>query len=398
VVDSDFFTHLSDALSDQTFVSIVLSGAVNTSVPARQDVRPIDVAGARRCQWTVRRGKQEFHENLSAAESLARVADALGRTYRNAILRTTQHEVSVRVTKRGKLQLSAREMAAALPVVAHNIAPQHLIPEGTPCPFLAEIGVMTADGRVRSQQQHKFRQINRYLEFVRDILPELPAEGPIEVVDCGCGKSGLTFALHHFLTSIARRDVRIVGLDWNAAVLDSCRDTASRLGIEEIEFRAGDIASYQPDQPIHLVVSLHACDTATDAALAQAIGWGANVIMAVPCCQHELAPQLAAASLTALLRHGLLRERFAADATDALRAALLELHSYRTQVLEFIDLEHTPKNLLLRAVKRHSPLPIDVLERQHADYAALRQLLGVTTFTLEHLLTVRTGEALRTGG
>ncbi|MEZ6066249.1 MAG: SAM-dependent methyltransferase [Planctomycetaceae bacterium] len=211
---------------------------------------------------------------------------------------------------------------------------------------------MTADGTVRAKQQHKFRQINRYLEFIDDVLPDLPPEGPLSIVDCGCGKSGLTFALHHHLTVNHGREVRAVGLDRESQVIDRCRNLSRRLELSGLTFLQGDIADYQPAGRVDMVVSLHACDTATDAALAQAVRWEADVILAVPCCQHEVAPQLTANALAGLLRFGLLKERFAADITDALRANLLEAVGYKSQIVEFIELEHTPKNLLIRAVKR----------------------------------------------
>ena len=381
---------VAEAIESRTFVSLVLSGVrPGESRPPRLDVRPVDLKGRLRLQWSSTTGTQETHENLAAAESLDRIDSLLGPVYRNAVLKTRTEEVNARITKRGKLQVSSRPAVKAAPSASHNRERDYLIPEGVPCPFLHRIGVMTAAGQVRAPQRHKFRQINRYLEFVRDVLPDLPAEGPLQVVDCGCGKSGLTFALRHFLTDVCSRDVQLTGLDWNADVLETCRRISGQLGWTNIDFRPGDIASFDAPGPVHLVVSLHACDTATDQALARAIRWEANVILSVPCCQHELSPQLASEPLDALLRHGILRERFAADATDALRAALLEVAGYRTQVLEFIDLEHTPKNLLLRATRRSVPLSEAQQSPWRERYEALKRLLGVDSFALEKLLTAQ---------
>jgi SAM-dependent methyltransferase len=388
-----FLDRLAAAVEGGTFVSLVLSGARGGSAhPARYDIRPVQLQSGLHLQWSILEGKQVRHENVMPDESLRKVRRSFGPEYRNAVLRTTTAEVQARYTKRGELQISERAAAPTAAGGAHDRRPERIIPEGQLCPFLAEIGVMTPAGQVRAQQQHKFRQINRYLEFVRDILPELPAEGTLEVVDCGCGKSGLTFALQHYLTQVCGREVHLVGLDWNADVLATCRGVATRLGLDGIEFQSGDIAGYLPAGPVHLVVSLHACDTATDAALAQAIRWGANVILAVPCCQHELAPQLTSAPLSALLQHGILRERLAADVTDALRAALLEAAGYRTQVLEFIDLEHTPKNLLLRAVRRTQTSATQSAAARE-QYQRLKSLLGVSSLTLEALLRDVSGAA-----
>ena len=234
--------------------------------------------------------------------------------------------------------------------LGHDRAKRWLLADGTPVPFLVELGVMTADGRVRAERFAKFRQVNRFLELVEDVLPALPSR-PLRVIDFGSGKSYLTFALHHLLTAVHGRDVEIVGLDLKEDVVESCEALARKLGAAGLRFEVGDIAGHRGEPP-HLVVSLHACDTATDAALERAVRWEAPVILAVPCCQHELSAQLANAALAPLLSRGLLRERFAADVTDAARAQLLEAVGYDVQLVEFVELEHTPKNVLIRAVRR----------------------------------------------
>jgi hypothetical protein len=218
-------------------------------------------------------------------------------------------------------------------------------------PFLVELGVMTREGTVRAQRYDKFRQVNRFLELVEDVLPFLPA-GPLRIVDFGSGKSYLTFALHHLLTALHRREVEIVGLDLKSEVVDDCEALARKLGCDGLHFEVGDIAGYRELAGVDLVVSLHACDTATDDALDRAVRARARVILAVPCCQHELLSQLENPALDPILRHGTLRERFAAEVTDAARAQLLGAVGYDVQVVEFVELDHTPKNILLRAVAR----------------------------------------------
>jgi SAM-dependent methyltransferase len=235
---------------------------------------------------------------------------------------------------------------------------------------------MTAGGQVRRSMMHKFRQINRFLELVDDIVPSLETGRELRVVDFGCGKSYLTFALHHLLTAIHGRAVRIIGLDRKSDVVRHCAEIAGRLECRGLEFREGDIAGHQESEPVDLAVSLHACDTATDDALAQALRWQSRVILAVPCCQHELARSMASRELAALSRHGILHERFAALATDALRALVLEISGYSTQVVEFIDLEHTAKNVLIRAVRRDRDDP-SLRDARLAEYKALLQALGI---------------------
>jgi SAM-dependent methyltransferase len=295
----------------------------------------------------------------------------------DAALYTKEADYSLRRRPDGSFACKeSRPTKSADAPQAHNRAKEYTIPEGVPCPFLAEIGVMTADGRVRRSMMHKFRQINRFLELVDDIVPALQRGRELRVVDFGCGKSYLTFALHYLLTEIHRRSVRIIGLDRKAEVIRRCAEIAGRLGCRGLEFREGDIAAHEESEPVDLAVSLHACDTATDDALAQAVRWQTRVILAVPCCQHELAETITSRELAPLFGHGILRERLAALATDALRALVLEIAGYSTQVVEFIDLEHTAKNVLIRAVRRDRD-DSSLRDTRLAKYQALTQALGI---------------------
>ena len=299
---------------------------------------------------------------------------------------TTEADLTIRWNY-GKPQKIKRKPPTQLPSEAagHNRQKQYLIPAGVPCPFLIEVGVMLPSGQVRPSMYHKFRQINRYLEFVEDILPSLPTEGPIHVVDFGCGKSYLTFALHHLLTNIHSREVRIQGLDVKSDVIDDCSRIAKSLQRAGLSFQIGRIENFTPQSHVHLAVSLHACDTATDDALAAALRWQCEAILAVPCCQHEVCQTLGRQTLPGLTEFGILKERFASLATDALRAQFLELHGYRTQVLEFIETEHTPKNLLLRAVRRPDSASVDITARRES-YEQLKSVLGLTTWHLENTM------------
>jgi SAM-dependent methyltransferase len=393
----EFLDVLARSISDGTFVALVLSKPLSLTDqgPRKTSVRPVRVRGERHWQWTSHLSRGETHENLAAEPTLARAATMLGSGtvpagtspasgFAHAHLYTSTADYALRIDRRGAAHL--RKSAPSKPSVdfSHDRRKEYLIPEGKPCPFLEAIGVMTAQGQVRARRYSKFRQINRFLEFVEDIYGELPAEGALRVVDFGCGKSYLTFALHHLLTRIHGREVWIVGLDREPSVIDTCRSVAQRLKLAGLEFRVGDITTHQTDEPVDLAVSLHACDTATDDALARAICWQARVILAVPCCQHELAAQMDCKSLRPLASHGILRERFAALATDALRACALEAFGYRTQVIEFIELEHTGKNVLIRAVRRPAaPQAADQARRQFHD---LKALLGVQRLHLEELL------------
>lgn len=350
---------------------------------SKVSVRPVTIQSRAMYQFTFTTSDKVTHENLEPARAAERAVDLLARSFEHGALFTPGADYAFRVQPDGSIRVrQSPATKSAEPPAAHNRTKSRLIPEGAPCPFLIEIGVMTPDGQVRRAMAHKFRQVNRFLELVDDIVPALAGERELRVVDFGCGKSYLTFALHYLLTEVHHRRVRIVGLDRKADVVRHCAELAVRLGCAGLEFREGDITGHSESGPVDLAVSLHACDTATDDALAQAVRWKTQVILAVPCCQHELAPQLDDRELAALLRHGILRERFAALATDALRALALEICGYSTQVVEFIDLEHTAKNLLIRAVQRSRPDP-ELRAARIAEYRALKSALGLGALHLE---------------
>jgi SAM-dependent methyltransferase len=381
---------LADAFVHQTCVQLVLSQPRQrlSAEYSKVVVRPIELRQRPAWQFAYHASRNVTHENLETRAALAQIEKLLARTFEQAALYTNDADVAIRARPDGTLRATSSPPTKSRSGPAtHNREKSYLIPEGTPCPFLIEIGVMTPDGTVRRPMYHKFRQINRFLELIRDVIPSLPKKRPLQIVDFGCGKSYLTFALHHLLTEIEQREVHIVGLDRQPDVIRTCSDLGRRLGCAGLQFEVGEIAGYQPERAVDLVVSLHACDTATDSALAQGVRWESSVILAVPCCQHEIAPQLRNDNLVPLLKHGILRERFAALATDALRAALLNVHGYTTQVVEFIDLEHTPKNLLIRAVKRRRSDPARQNEAL-SQYQQMRKSLGIETFTLEHALSL----------
>lgn len=343
-------------------------------------IRPLLLKGQPAYQFTLHFRDRVTHENLAPDAAARRATALLEGTFQHAALYTSEADFALRARPHD-FQVTQRPPSKSAAPATHDRIKAHLIPDGVPCPFLAEIGVMTPDGRVRAPMQHKFRQINRFLELVQDVVPALPRGRTLRIVDFGCGKSYLTFALHHLLTVIHELPVEIVGLDRKADVIADCRQVAAKLNCHGLEFREGDIETHAAAGPIDLAVSLHACDTATDDALAKALAWECAVILAVPCCQHELAPQIRVPGLEPLQRHGLLHERFATLATDALRAAVLEICGYQTQVVEFIDLEHTPKNVLIRAIRK--PISESVRAQRLAEYRAFKAALGLGVPYLE---------------
>lgn len=362
--------------------------------PARYTVRPVTIRGALHWQWAHRQGTQEFHENLDTPTTLQRIDQLLPQAYLDATLLTEHEEVQLREHK-GQVRFSARRQVQQPVELDHDRQKQYLLPAGQPWPFLVELGVMTPDGRVRGDKQRKFRQINRYLEFVADLYPVLPATGVLQLVDFGCGLSYLTFAVYHLLHELYGRQVELLGIDRNPQVIQRASQLAEKLKLTGMRFQVATIESLlepsdqlppPPSEP-DLVVSLHACDTATDDTLLWSVRQQARAILAVPCCQHQLSPQLRASGWEWLTRHGIIRERLAALATDALRALALECVGYRAEIVEFIDLEHTAKNLLLRAV-RLPDSKIDAVEMQAARerFAAALTQLGTPALAITRLL------------
>jgi SAM-dependent methyltransferase len=343
----------------------------------RTAVRPLQLKDGPCYQFERFLDNKAFHENVPLADSGDRLVATMAE-YRQALVKTPEADVQLLANKKGEVaMLRNKPTAKARPSErAHNRVKSRVIPEGEPVPYLVRLGVMTAEGKVVKAKYDKFRQINRFLEIVADTLPELPRGRPITVVDFGCGKSYLTFALYHLLVVREKFPARIVGLDLKADVIRECSRLAEELGWDGLSFCVGDIAGYDRETSVDMVVTLHACDTATDAALLKAIGWNASVILSVPCCQHELFRQISQPALKPLLKHGILKERFAALATDAIRANLLETAGYRAQIMEFIDLEHTPKNLLIRAVKGNGSRA----EQARLEYEAFRDFLSVDPY------------------
>ena len=369
---------LDDLFARDALTRAVLSRPSGRGLPRRVVVEPVDLKAGLAYRFTRHLPDRTTDENLAPDRARAQVAELLGE-YRQALLQSPEADWQVlgeTVLKRPPTRPGADR--------AHDRRKRRLLEEGTPVPFLVELGVMTADGKVRKARYDKFRQVNRFLELVDDVVPSLRPEGRLRVIDFGSGRSYLTFAVHHLLTELRGREVDIVGIDLKADVVAECQALVERLGSRGLRFEQGDIAGYDAGGRVDLVVSLHACDTATDEALAQAVAWEADAILAVPCCHKEAFRQLQATpELQPLLRHGLVKERVAALVTDGLRAQLLELAGYRTQLVELVALEHTPKNVLIRAVRGRPAGP-----EARRSYEGLRDLLGLEP-TLERLLASR---------
>lgn len=301
---------------------------------------------------------QVFHKNIEETDIETWIGGLIRNEFKQTQIRMGDREYTILSGKKGNVTIKERRFQSCgtpdKQSLSHNRKKTYILPEGTPVPFLVDLGVMTAEGKIIRSKYDKYRQINRFLEFIQDVLPELPKDRPLTVIDFGCGKSYLTFAMYYYLHVLMGYSVKMIGLDLKSDVIRHCNELKDKYGYSQLTFIHGDIADFEGTDAVDMVVTLHACDTATDYALYKAVRWNARVILSVPCCQHELNGQIENDTLRPVLRYGLLKERMSALITDGLRGQLLEVMGYRTQILEFIDMEHTPKNILIRAVKAGS--------------------------------------------
>ncbi len=349
---------------DEGLIRIILSNPVlkegaGPGKVLKVRVRPVMLKGGMVFQAEELTEKQAFHRNLTKEEGVPYLLGLLEGGFKQAEAESVKGQARVMVGKKGtvtvKVKKNQQKIVAAPNVASHNRQKRYILEEGKPVAFLEDLGVMTAEGKVIRSRYDKFRQINRFLEFIEDILPRLDKSRENVIIDFGCGKSYLTFAMYYYLHELRGYEVRIIGLDLKQDVIDRCNRLSEAYGFDKLKFYHGDIASYDGVDHVDMVVTLHACDTATDYALEKAVKWDASVILSVPCCQHELNKQMDNKLLRPVFQYGLIKKRMAALYTDALRAEILENRGYRTQILEFIDMEHTPKNILIRAVKQGGP-------------------------------------------
>ena len=348
-------TQLLDICISDKLIDMVISGQKNKSEDkaVKVRIRPVILKNEIEYQVSEFVGRKVLHSNHSAADVKKKIIDYMTEDFKQAQINMTDAAATI-LSSKSKTLTCKYKKAGQLKVqrdLSHNRTKKYIIQEGKPVAFMIDLGVMGQDGKIIRTRYDKFRQINRFLEYIEDILPKLDKERELTIIDFGCGKSYLTFAMYYYLKELKGYNIRIIGLDLKADVIEHCNELRTRYGYDKLDFYVGDIATYKDVDKVDMVVTLHACDTATDYALAKAVKWGAEVILSGPCCQHEANRTIKSDILSPVMDYGILKERMAAIVTDAARAKLLTANGYDTQILEFIDMEHTPKNLLIRAVK-----------------------------------------------
>lgn len=340
--------------------------------------RPVAIKGENRIQLEKFTDKQAFHENYTYREAAGQIVDLIMHDYRNINLFTEDSDYQVIVSKKGSIKVTEKEPTKKQTIEDHNKQKQYIIREHEPCDFLCHLGVMNDKGDVFAKKYDKFKQINKFLEIVDDSLKDRKLQDDFMIIDFGCGKAYLTFALYYYFFFVRNIKVKIIGLDLKKDVIDFCNQTARQLNYQHLEFLYGDIKDFEYKSKVDMVVTLHACDTATDAALVKAIGWNTDIILSVPCCQHEFYDKIENENLEAMLKHGLIKERMSSLVTDSLRSLFLETRGYRVQLMEFIAMEHTPKNILIRAVKTNKDT-----EKASEEYESFKKFWNLNDIFIE---------------
>lgn len=381
-----------EEMINKDLISVVISNSSEKEKITKIKIRPVLLKGELYFQVSEYIGNQIFHSNYRKNVLIEKLPTWFEGLFRQAEILSGEGQTVILLSKKGKGTVKYKKLGDYtknnginsgescdynnMENLQHNKAKKYILKEGTSLPFLVDLGVMTKDGLIIKAMSDKFRQINRFLEYIEDVLPYLDMAKELTILDFGCGKSYLTFAMYYYLKQLKGYRINVIGLDLKSEVITHCNALSNKYGYEKLHFLEGDIASYDGYSTVDMVVTLHACDTATDHALYKAVSWGATVILSVPCCQHELNGQVHCEILNPLLKYGIIKERMSALITDALRAELLETMGYHVQLLEFIDMEHTPKNILIRAVKRNT-VGINIAS-QKIDLRALENFLGVS--------------------
>jgi len=387
--EKDSIQIITDAILNGECSRAIFSSPLEKGITQKIEIRPLTIKNQLHYQITTFQGKKALHQNCLPGSCKNQIFDNYLNSFKQALISLKSVEYQILTNKKGirtYLKKDKDPLQKSLNVLDHNRKKNYLLDE-TSLSFLVELGLFSQDGQVKPKKSDKYKQLNRFLEMVEDILPSLNKNETINIIDFGCGKAYLTFALYHYLHTMKGYSIKIIGLDLKNDVVNECQTLAKKLKFEHLSFQVGDISCYETKEKVNMMVTLHACDTATDAALEKAIIWKSDIILSVPCCQHELLTQVENKNLTPLLKHGILKERFSSLVTDAARAQILEIMGYHCQILEFIDMEHTPKNLLIRATIKSKIADNEKLNKKKLmnDYSIFKEELKIYPFLEKRL-------------
>lgn len=348
---------ISEVINDENFISGVFSSLRKASEIdyKKVSIKSVLIKEEKFYQFEYfMNDNKVIHENNTYEQMLDKFEEFVEKTFKQVMLFTDKRDIQILISKKGKIKIINKKPTKQYTgQLSHNRVKNYILKEGTPYDFLIKLNICDETGKVYKKKYDKFKQLNKYLEFVSGAVSSFKDDKEITIVDFGCGKAYLTFALYHYLVNELNLKVNIVGLDLKKDVIDYCNEVASELSYDKLKFLVGDIRDYNSEVDVSMVVSLHACDIATDIALAKSVSWNAKVIFAVPCCQHEMFDKISSKSLTPMLKHGIVKEKLSSLITDSIRGLKLESVGYEVNMMEFIDMEHTPKNILIKAVREN---------------------------------------------
>ena len=374
------------SINEDDLNKIIISNKANDSTYRKIEIASTLIKGKKMWQLSCYTDKQVFQSNVTFDLLFAEITKYFPVCFKQMNIFTFNKEISIKETKKGKILTNQNLVKLIKPKDAanasHNRTKNYILKEGMVIPPLVDMGVFTKEGKIVRTMYDKFKQINRFVEMVDDVLADDNKE-EINIIDFGCGKSYLTFIMYYYIVEIRKKKANIVGLDLKKDVIEKCNQTAKKYGYTGLRFLLGDINGYQNDMKVDMVVTLHACDTATDYALYNAVMWNARYILSVPCCQHELNSQIKSDTLKPMMKYGLIKERMAALATDSIRGCMLEYHGYKTNLMEFVDMAHSPKNILIRAVK--SNISKEKKEKSYSEARDMIEFLNVKPTIFELL-------------
>ena len=363
------------AAASGSLVKIVFADKRRKSIEYKKvTLRPVSIRGEYMYQAEFHFDNKVTHKNIPYYEGVDFAEQLILEDFKQINILTEHEDIQILASKPEKPRITSKPAERKAADLSHDRHKSYVLEDGKPCDFLIELGVMSEDGKVFKQHYAKFRQINRFLEIADNCFDVLPSDGRLRIIDFGCGKSYLTFALYYYLKLLRGRDVEIIGLDLKDDVIRFCNATAKKLGYDDLRFLTGDIADYESDGA-DMVVTLHACDTATDFALINAVRWNSKVILSVPCCQHELFSQIREPINDPMLKHGIVKDKFTELLTDALRGLKLEAAGYDVKMIEFTSLEHTSKNIMIKAVLDPKPA---AMKKASREYEALKEFYHVS--------------------
>lgn len=374
---------VKNLFSSQTIISATLSG-VRTGAEKtfnKVSIKPFLSGSDLLFQFSYVYDKKTIHKNLDIEQSSCEFVTLLNIYFKQGVIFTKENDYQILKHQNGSEKIiKSKPSKQFTDTLSHNRKKNYIIEDGSSCDFLVKLGVMDSDGKVYKQKYDKFRQINKYLEIVASSIDIFKDKEKINIIDFGSGKAYLTFALYWYLAKVLNKKVTIAGLDLKADVVDYCNSVSQELGYKHLTFYKGEIKDFNLISDVDMVLTLHACDTATDDAIVQALKWKAKLIMLVPCCQHEMFDKIDNSIMKPLIKHGIIKERISALITDSIRGNLLETKGYSVEIFEFIDMEHTPKNLLIRAVYTGK-----VLEKSKEEYTAFRDFWNIKSYLEENI-------------